>query len=74
MGWLALIRAALEAIIAIPKIWDQFITANINGRLQKLESNQAKMYAAYELAAKAKTTEEKAHAADALIDAWNKRD
>ncbi len=71
MGWFALIRAALEAIIAIPKIWDQFLTSNINGRLNKLEEKHQKIEAAYLLGKEAKTNEEKLNAADAIMDAWS---
>lgn len=73
MGWFGLIRAALEAIISIPKIWDRFLTQNINGRLQKLEENHSKFEAAYKLASEAKTTEEKLNAADAIASAWLSR-
>ncbi len=70
MGTLSLIRAALEAIIAIPQIWDRFLTQNINARLQRLEERVAKVDEAYKLASTAKTTEEKLNAASSLFDSW----
>lgn len=73
MGIFALIRSALEAIIALPKIWDAFLNSNINARLSRLEENHAKIEAAYELSKSAKTTEEKLNAADAVFDAFASR-
>lgn len=70
MGWLALIRSTLEAIIAIPQIWDRFLNSNINARLQRLEEKVEKVDEAYKLASKAKTTVEKLNAATALFDSW----
>ena len=73
MGWLALIRLALESIVALPKIWDRFLTSDINARLNRLEAKHAAVEAAYELAKNAKTNEEKLNAADSMFSAWASR-
>lgn len=73
MSIFALIRAALEAIISIPKIWDRFLTSDINARLNRLEAKHAAVEAAYELAKNAKTNEEKLSAADSMFSAWASR-
>lgn len=68
---IALITAALEGLSAIPRILDYIKSLNLDARLSALESNQAKFKSAYDLLRNAKTTEEKANAADAIARAWN---
>lgn len=68
---LALITAALEGLAALPKIFDFLVNQNITARLRALEENKIKVAAAYEMAKRATTTEEKQNAADAILNAWN---
>jgi hypothetical protein len=70
----------LNAIAAIPSLISAVrdLVAKIEGwnleaRLNALEGNHAKLTAAYDLLNKAKTTEEKANAADAIAAAFNNR-
>lgn len=73
MGIIALITAAFQGLAAIPKLLATITGWNIDARLSALEKNFERQHEAYSLLNQAKTTEEKANAADALAAAWNKR-
>jgi hypothetical protein len=69
--WLGTIRAALEAIIAIPKVIDQFMALSVLARINSIEKRQEDIRQAYSKLAAAQTREERQNAINDLADRWN---
>jgi hypothetical protein len=59
MGWMALIRAALEGAAAFKFFWLEIKDLNLKARLEKIDENQRQMNEAVTLLASAQTLEER---------------
>lgn len=70
---IALIKAALEGLAAIPKILDYFQKLNLMARLNRIEKNQELLRKGFDELHKAKTPSDIQKAANAVSAAWNKR-
>jgi|694.fasta_scaffold08687_11 hypothetical protein len=69
---LALIRSALEGLVAVRDLVQLIIEGNVLSRLAALEKKQENMTRAFNSLAQATTKEGRAHAIAQLADTWNK--
>jgi len=69
----ALLVGALQGLAALPKILDKITAWEVDERLNTLAKNSTATKTAFDALESAKTTEEKANAADLIASAWNNR-